>query len=275
MFDTVIVGVDDAQAGRDALALARLLASPHGQLTLAYVQVVMPKPDPDSGAVSLAADRRPALERLVALRDESHADARVLAVEARSVAAGLHELAARRAADLLVIGASRRDDYERTLVRDDTRAVLENPPCPVAVAPRGYARRVARLDNIGVAYDGSPESDRALAVARELAHQRRARLSAFEAVPEPLGLRDYWNPQPEIDERVAQARGRLAALGDVEPHAASGDDAAELLAGYGESVDLLIMGSHAYRPIDHLGPGSTAQRLADHAPCPLVVLRRP
>ena len=128
------------------------------------------------------------------------------------------------------------------------------------------------LDNIGVAYDGSPESDRALAVARELARERGARLSAFEAVPEPLYLRDPWNPQPEIDERVAHARGRIAALGDVEPHAASGDDAAEALAGYGESVDLLIMGSHAYRPIDHLSPGSTAQRLAGHAPCPLVVL---
>jgi nucleotide-binding universal stress UspA family protein len=274
MYDTVIVGVDDAQAGRDALALAGLLASPQGQLTLAYVQVVMPKPDSDSGAVSLAADRRPALERLAALRDESRADALVLAVESRSVAEGLHELAARRAADLLVVGASRRDDYERTLVRDDTRAVLENPPCPVAVAPLGYALRVPTLDNIGVAYDGSPESDRALAVARELARERGARLSAFEAVPEPVYLRDPWNPQPEIDERVAHARGRIAALGDVEPHAASGDDPAEVLAGYGESVDLLIMGSHAYRRIDHLTPGSTAQRLADRVPCPLVALAR-
>jgi nucleotide-binding universal stress UspA family protein len=272
MFDNVIVGVDDAEAGRDALALARQLASPDAQLTLAYVQVVMPRPDPDSGAVSLAADRRPALERLVALRAESRVDARVLAVEARSVAAGLHELAATRAADLLVVGASRRDEYERALVRDDTRAVLEEAPCPVAVSPLGYAHRPAALDRIGAAYDGSPASERALALARELARDRGARVSAFEAVPEPLDLRDPWNPQPEIDARVAEARARITELGDVEAYAESADDEAEAVARYGASVDLLVLGSHAYRPIDRLRPGSLAQRVADRAPCPLLVL---
>jgi nucleotide-binding universal stress UspA family protein len=272
MFDNVIIGVDDPEGGRDALALARQLASPDGDLTLAYVQVVMPRPDEDSGAASLAADRRPALQRLVSLRDTSHLDARVLAIQARSVAAGLHELASRRDADLLVIGASRRDPYERMLVRDDTRAVLENPPCPVAVAPLGYARRASGLDRIGAGYDGSPESERALGVARELARELGGRVSAFRAVPEPVRVRDAWDPQPEIDEGVAQARRRLAELGDLEPYAASADDAAEALARYGTSVDLLVVGSHEYRPIDHLLSGSTAQRLADDAPCPLIVL---
>jgi nucleotide-binding universal stress UspA family protein len=272
MFDNVIIGVDDLEGGRDALALARQLASPDRHLTLAYVQVVMPRPDDDSGAVSLAADRRPALERLESLRDASHIGARVLAVQAGSVAAGLHELASRRDADLLVIGASRRDRYKRMLVRDDTRAVLENPPCPVAVAPLGYARRPSGLNRIGAGYDGSPDSENALALARVLAREHDGRVSAFRAVPEPLRVRDAWDPQPEIDEGVAQARQRLAELGDLEPYAASADDAAEGLARYGASVDLLIVGSHEYRPIDRLLSGSTAQRLADEAPCPLLVL---
>jgi nucleotide-binding universal stress UspA family protein len=97
-------------------------------------------------------------------------------------------------------------------------------------------------------------------------------VSAFRAVPEPLRVRDAWDPQPEIDEGVAQARRRLAELGDLEPYAASADDAAEALARYGAAVDLLVVGSHEYRPIDHLLPGSTAQRLADDTPCPLLVL---
>ena len=100
MFDNVIIGVDDPEGGRDALALARQLACPDGHLTLAHVQVVMARPDQGSGAVSLAADRRPALERLVSLRDASHIDARVLAVQAGSVVEGLHELTSRRDADL-------------------------------------------------------------------------------------------------------------------------------------------------------------------------------
>jgi nucleotide-binding universal stress UspA family protein len=97
-------------------------------------------------------------------------------------------------------------------------------------------------------------------------------VSAFEAVPEPLYVRDPWDPQPEIDERVAEARRRIGELDHVEPYAASADDQAEALARYGASVDLLVMWSHAYRPIDHLLTGSTDQRLADDAPCPLLVL---
>ena len=275
MFDNVIIGADDAEAGRDALALAEQLAARHGQVTLAYVQVGAPPPDPDSAALSLAADRQPVVEALRSLRDESHLDARVVVVETVSVAAGLHALAARHDADLLVIGASRRDLAERTLVRDDTRAVLKSPPCPVAVAPLGYGWRSPALDRIGAAYDGSPESERAVALARKLAAQYGGQASAFEAVREPLYVRDAWDPQPEIDERVAQARRRIASLGGVEAVAASADDdPVEALAHYAESLDLLVLGSHACRPTDSLLAGSTAQRLVGQAPCPLLVLAR-
>jgi nucleotide-binding universal stress UspA family protein len=276
MFDNVIIGADDAETGRNALALAQQLAAPRGQVTLAYVQVGAPPPDPDSAAMSLVADRHPVVEALRSLRDESHLDARVVVVETVSVAAGLHELALRHGADLLVIGASRRELADRTLVRDDTRALLKNPPCPVAVAPLGYGLRPPTLDRVGAAYDGSPESERAVAIARQLAARRGGRASAFEAVPEPLYVHDAWDPQPEIDERVAQARRRIATLGDIEARAAAAADGDPVaaLARYAESMDLLVLGSHAYRPTDWLLAGSTAQRLADQAPCPLLVLAR-
>ena len=272
MFDNLIVGVDGPEDGRDALWLAEQLAFSDAQLTLAHVQVVGPKPDPTSGAVSLAGEALRAMERLALLRDQAHVDARLLCVEAGSVVAGLHELVARHGGDVLVIGASRRDDYERTFVGDDARAVLKNAPCPVAIAPLGHARRAPALRKIGAAYDGSPESEQALALARMLARERGAELSAFQAVREPLYLHSLVDPQPDVDEAVAAARKRIAELRDVEAHAAASDDDAETLARYGASVDLLVLGSHRYRPIDHLLSGSTAQRLADVAPCPLLVL---
>ena len=187
------------------------------------------------------------------------------------MAAGLHELAVRREADLLVIGASRQDELLRPYGGDQTRAVLVKAPCAVAVTPIGYASRPSALDKIGAAYDGSPESEQALALARVLARERGAELSAFQAVPEPY-VHSIVNPQPEIEAGLAEARKRIAELGDVEPHVVSSDDAAEALARYGASVDLLVLGSHRYRPVDHLLSGSTAQRLADDAPCPLLVL---
>lgn len=271
MFDNVIVGVADPEAGRDAIALATQLSARRARLTLAEVNVLL-TPDPAPGAVSLAAERGRAMRRLTSLRDESSVDAQVLCVEARSVAKGLHELALGRHADLLVIGASRRDEYERTLVGDDTTAVLDSAPCPVAVAPMGYATRPP-LRKIAAAYDGSPQSERALAVARELALERGAELSAFQAVSEPVRVRDPWNPQPEIDEGVAKARQRIPGSGGLEAHAASGD-AHEVLARYGTSVDLLLLGSHDYQSIHHVLWGSTAQRLANRARCALLVLSR-
>ena len=37
MFKNVLVGVDDGQGGRDAIALARVLRAPDGELTLAHI----------------------------------------------------------------------------------------------------------------------------------------------------------------------------------------------------------------------------------------------
>lgn len=84
------------------------------------------------------------------------------------------------------------------------------------------------------------------------------------------------DPQPEVDERVVKARRRIATLGGIEARAAASADGdpVEALARYAESVDLLVVGSHAYRPTDSLLAGSTAQRLAGQAPCPLLVLAR-
>ena len=271
MFHNVIVGVGDEASGRDALALAEQLTSPGRPLTLASVEVVVAQPPPDSRPVSVAGDRRLAMARLESLRDESHVEARVLCVEARSVARGLEEIAAGCDGDLIVIGASRRDEYERVFVGDDARAVLKRAPCAVAVAPIGYAGRREALKRIGVGYDGSSESQQALEVALKLATEQDAELSAFEAVQEPVFLNDPWHPEAEVDAYVAERRERIAELGDIEAHAAAGDSAEEL-ARYGASVDLLVVGPHRSGPIDQIMSGSTAQRLADSAPCPLLVL---
>jgi nucleotide-binding universal stress UspA family protein len=271
MFDNVVVGVDDPEAGRDALELAKQLVSGDGQLLLVYVEAVMLAPDPSVDPDWQATERRRALERLLPLGREARVTGGLLAVQAGSVAAGLHE-AVKRHGDLLVVGASRRDEFEQAFVGDDdTRKVLEDSPSPVAVAPARYAMDRPELRTIGVAYDGSPGSERAIAVARRLARERRAELSAFEAIREPVHAYDPRVGRPEVDEDVEEARDRVAALRDLGAHAASGDPPEEL-ARYAASVDLLVLGPHERRPLDRLSLGSTAQRLADDPACPVLVL---
>ena len=131
------------------------------------------------------------------------------------------------------------------------------------------------MREIGVGYDGSPESEHALGLARNLALELGAELSAFEAITLPSTALST-GPLP-FDEMVTtlvtEARDRIAAFGDVEPHAAYGHPAEEL-AVYSASLDLLVTGSRGYGPIGRLIHGSTSQELARRARCPLLVLPR-
>lgn len=275
MFKNIIVGVDAEEAGRDATALGTLLLEPDGRLTLAHVF--------PSGS-SFWRGRDPALyvterERATAL--VQHAAASVgVAVEIRvygssTVGRGLHELAEATDADLVVIGSSRRGLVHRVLVGDTIRAALNGAPCAIAIAPAGFAGHPVALREIGVGYDGSVESEHALAVGRALAARLGTKLSAFTAVPVPTYAAHGRSPLDgtPVTQLVDEARERLAALEGVEAHAAYGGPAEEL-ALYSASLDLLVIGSRSYGPIGRLVHGSTAQELAHNARCPLLVLTR-
>ena len=176
---------------------------------------------------------------------------------------------------MLVLGSCRRSLVGRVLIGDDTRAALNGAPCAVAVAPAGYVHESQVIREIGVGYDGSPESEHAIELARELAHERGAKLSAFEAVSLPTTAFST-GPLPlgeTVDALVSDARDRIGALGGVEPHAAYGQPAEEL-GVYSASLDLLIVGSRGYGPVGRLIHGNTSQQLARMARCPLLVLTR-
>ena len=129
------------------------------------------------------------------------------------------------------------------------------------------------MREIGVAYNGTEESEHALEIARRLAVATGARLSAFEAVAVGSGSSDQLVVSGvAVDELVSEARNRIAVLGGVEAHAACGDAAAEL-ALYSASLDLLIVGSRGYGRVGRLLHGSTSRQLARMARCPLLVCR--
>jgi nucleotide-binding universal stress UspA family protein len=272
MFENVIVGVDGKDGGRDAIALARLLHDRDGELTLAYVYHGDRHLRHGSGPPHEAAERAGGL--LEAERERAGVHAQICSRESSSVGRGLHELAEAIEADLLVIGSCRRGRLGRVMIADDTRDALNGAPCTVAVAPAGYADQPVTMREIGVGYDGSPESEHALAFARDFAARHHAKLSAFEAVGVP-SYPFYGGPEigDVINDMVDAARDRVAGLGDVEPHAAFGQ-AGEELALFGASVDLLVIGSRSYGALGRLVHGSTAQKLARYPRCPLLVLTR-
>lgn len=275
MFTNVIVAVDGQQGGRDAIALARALLSPRGELTVAHVHLGDPGFVRSAPVAFADAERARSLALLDAERAELDVEASPVSVASSSVGRGLHELAERQHADLLVVGSCRRGLMGRVFVGDDTRAELNGAPCAVAIAPGGHAHQPAVQREIGVGYDGSPESRCALELARELARERGSKLSAFQAVsiPSRFFASGAGTLVEAIPDYVEQARAQIAALGGVEPHAAYGIVVEELTL-YSASLDLLVVGSRNYGPLGRLIHGSTSQKLARTARCPLLVLTR-
>ena len=185
MFKQIVVGVDGGPGGRDAVALAKLLVKAGGELTLAHVVPGDDNAYGGAGAAYDAPDAEGAEALLETVRKKTGVEAQLRWRASSSVGRGLHELCELTGADLVAVGSSRRGLLGRVLIGDDTSAALNGSPCSIAIAPADYSRQPGAMREIGVGYDGSPESEHALSVARSLAVASGATLSALEAVSLP------------------------------------------------------------------------------------------
>jgi len=272
MFMKVMVGIDEETRGRDAAMLAARLSDPAGEVTFVHVQSY-----PLIGLGTSILGPEDPRELLEAAAHESGIHAKLRAITAASTGAGLHRVCEEIGADLVVVGSTQRSRMGRVFLGDATSQALNGATCAVAVAPSGYAENSSEILEIGVAFNGSPESLNAIAVARLLAREMHAHLSAFEAVEMPLyaSSAGTWGTHEEITgEDLAAARHRIEELGsDVDAHVSCGE-AVRQLAIYSDSVDLLVAGSRGYGPLGRLVHGSTTRRLARVARCPLLILPR-
>ena len=268
IFDSVLVGVDGRQGGRDAIALAVWLAAPGARITLAHIDPIEPRPDdfdPHARSIEMLSDERA----------RAAIDARILAAHGSSAAGGLHHLVARWRCDLLVVGACHRGRLGRRLVGDHTVESLHGAPCAVAIAPSGYAPP-PRLTRIGVGRDGSPESVRALEAARAIAMRTGATIEPLVVLPVqslPYGqpIEHRWS---EVAKQLtSEDLARLGGVDDLDGQVSCGS-AGEALAGFSDDLDLLIVGSRSCGPVGRLFTGSTSNYLAHRAHCPLLVFPR-
>jgi nucleotide-binding universal stress UspA family protein len=283
----VIVGVDGSERSAEALALADLLGPVLGRrVVIAYVHPY--------GRVSslLSEGEYETLVRQVAestfnqIRDHlpSVPERRMQLVPDDSPAAGLHALAQREAAALIVIGSSHQSNMGRILVGGTGERLLSGAPAPVAVAPRGYGTRDRGIKVVGCGFDGSPESKRALAWAADLARATSARLRVL-SVHEPtlpatlavgVGLavesvNDVLRRRRQ--EEVAKAVATLDSDIDASENLFDGD-ARDLLARESGELDLLVVGSRGYGPLRAVLLGSVSSALVRSAQSPLVVVPR-
>ena len=276
MFENVLVGIDGSANGRDAIALAAELIEPGGKLTLAHV--IGGELNPVHAIVpGMVGEEHEASQALLeSERAAADITAELISVVAARPGAGLHKQAEAQHADLLVVGTSSRGALGRAMLGNDTRAALNGAPCAVAIAARGYATAQAPIVTVGVAYDDSPESQAALARARQLAEGSGAAVRALEVVAIPsyaFAGAAAMSVGDTIDVMISEAEKRMSALAGVEGQAVYGIPGEEL-AAFSAGVDILLVGSRSYGPVRRLVLGSTSDFLERHARCSLLVLPR-
>lgn len=283
MFSTIIVGVDGRPGGRDALALAERLRSIAGGDLVAvqaypYEFFVSRGANADFDSV-IRDDVRTELE---ADLDGMGVSAQTVVVPDASPARALHRVAEKHDAGLIVVGSAHHGQLGRVLAGDVASGTLHGSPCPVVVAPAGYADHAGEPGPVGVAFDGSPESHAAVQLARGLADAAGVPLRVLSvlepSVPTgayPSSLHDWSDGADAVrSATMATVDALVAELGPgASGDVLEGDPVRELIFE-GTELGLLVCGSRSYGPLRRLLLGSTSSRLVREAPFPVMVLPR-
>jgi len=218
----IVVGIDASPGAQDALTFAGRVAEVSG------ASVVLASVFPYSDTPSRVSTR--------ALREELQADAQALldrtaATSGTSIAAtvtiadpsparGLHHMAVESDAAVVVVGSTHRGPAGRVVPGSTGERLLHGSPCPIAVVPSGYAD-AGPIATIGVGYDGSPESEAALAAACTLARSFGAALrvirvyDATDGTPALMTVPGYVTVHEDYERR--QREGLAEAIAALPP----------------------------------------------------------
>jgi nucleotide-binding universal stress UspA family protein len=282
----VVVGVDGSAEALDAIAFGDRLAS----VLEATVLLTFVHP------FERVANKMPSSEYDRLVREVANATVEGLPVEGpgsgprqmrviggRSPGNGLHSLAAAEQASAVVVGSSKRGGRGRVTPGGVGAPLLAGSPCPVAVAPRGYATDPPPMNPVGVAYDAGSESKMALQWAVRIAKGLKVELRLI-AVHSRIAFGNLPVGGPgqvssvnaalheEMRKDLQSAAEKISDM-EVTQHLHNGDAASELVR---ESSDLglLVTGSRAYGPVRTVLLGSVANDVIRGSRCPVVVVPR-
>jgi nucleotide-binding universal stress UspA family protein len=235
----------------------------------------------------LDARRAEVLERLSEAADSLPSDASLQverrAVRGSSAAAALQELAEAEHPRAFVLGSCHRGAVGRVVIGGVAERLLHGSPCPVVVAPRGLAERgPVRLGTVCVGFDGRPEAWTALQRGAQIAAAAGGRLRVAMVVPPLAGTPTMAVFPPElVEERLKAAQIELehavhSVAKRLEPAARllEGSPSQQLADEASVAVDLMVVGSRGYGPLQRVLLGSVSTSLMHSAPCPVMVVPR-
>ncbi|HEX5618847.1 MAG TPA: universal stress protein [Solirubrobacteraceae bacterium] len=219
----IVVGIDGTPRGEDAVAFATVLARMIGTgLLLTYIY------GPEETLADAHALLDPRRDAITGVTTE------VTAYSDPSPARGLARVAAARHADIIVVGSSHRAGVGLVVPGSTGERLLHDSARAIVIVPR-YLRapRTGALARIGCGYDGSAQSEAALATATALTQIAHGELDMIESVT---------------------------------------GDPANALTARSHDLDLLVLGSRGKGPVNAAVTGSVSSHVIRKAACPVLVV---
>lgn len=291
--NVVFCAVDFSETASLALTHATQLARRH-KAGLVLGHVVEPLPVISYPILMVPADAAKELYRFASERLEELAGmARrsgltvSTAVEHGPPGPQLIEMAEKAHADILVTGTRGLTGFEHLLLGSTAEYVVRRSPFPVLTVHPADSSPRDPVETVIIPTDLGPDAvDAASAFTRIFDGVDRTRVLLVFADPTPPYLEPFqhdmlekWG-QPDmrkedIDERMSPTVAKLESAGfEIETRILDGGPvrAVTELAKKCD-VDMIVMATHGRSALANMLVGRTAQRIVQHAPCPVLTIR--
>lgn len=295
--ETIVAATDFSEPAEVGLAWAAQAARTHGARLLVVHAVAPPMPVADFAAPPLTVDQE--LRDAAETRLEALLEAEPLAgLGAEAVlrdgppSQAVLDVADERGADLVVVGTRGLTGFRHMLLGSTAERIVQRAKMPVLSVHPGDPRPSQPPRTILVPTDFSEDAEAALTAARECLALAGAvtRVILLHVYHVPAEYRSYGPSSTfaklsedlsrrfcdRLDELAGPLREPEEVDHEVEVECVQGIPA-EVIVRRAEELgaDLIAMGTHGRSGVAHLLLGSTAERVVQHAKCPVLTVRRP
>lgn len=287
MYNSIVVGYDESEYSKAALAEAANWIKKHGGKVSLVHAVYFDKEEfvilPSQMEKRLEIGARICRQAKSAILSEFGLNGSVESFISEGdapevIVATAHE----KNADLIALGTYGRQGLNRLLMGSVTSQVILNSPSDVLVVKKPRRPCTGSYNSLLVPFDGSDSSQQALTRACDLLKIDGGEITVLYVIPRYEEMMDFFKTETihkslyKEAEKITEGAKTIAAAQGVqitavveEGHAS---DKIVEIAGMLKN-DLIVMGTHGWRGMSKAMMGSTAERTISYASCPILIVR--